>query len=452
MSHSRRESPEDVQKEREASKHRLLDVWASLADRYTRRLDEDDIVDIRTGEIMIDRGFIRKSRKVDFGAIAAPAAEDAVADEYEEEEEEEDEYGLDELDAFADTTDEVDVTEMGLRAKPVPPMTALNFADAEDLRAFLEEEHRRKKLYGSDVEEEEEEDSVQNQESEVVEHEIVNLVSEDELDNWDVDESSVIVLKQDDSDIRSSISNSRTPSTPQAEPETLQMSPRKGNRVSSDRVFVLIPSSTNNSRTPSTPQAEPGTLQKSPRKSNRVSSDHVVVHEQDDSGDMPASTSNSRTPSTPQVEPETLQKSPRKRNRVSSDRVVVLKQDDSDIPSSTSNSRTPSTPQAEPETLQKSPRKGNLVSRTPSTPQAEPETLQKSPRKRNRVSSDRVVVLKQDDSDIFSSTSNSRTLSIPQAEPETLQKSPRKRKRVSSDSDNLSCEDQSPTVFKIPGE
>ena len=360
MSHSRRESPEDVQKEREASKHRLLDVWASLADRYTRRLDEDDIVDIRTGEIMIDRGFIRKSRKVDFGAIAAPAAEDAVADEYEEEEEEEDEYGLDELDAFADTTDEVDVTEMGLRAKPVPPMTALNFADAEDLRAFLEEEHRRKKLYGSDVEEEEE-DSVQNQESEVVEHEIVNLVSEDELDNWDVDESSVIVLKQDDSDIRSSISNSRTPSTPQAEPETLQMSPRKGNRVSSDRVFVLIPSSTNNSRTPSTPQAEPGTLQKSPRKSNRVSSDHVVVHEQDDS-DMPASTSNSRTPSTPQVEPETLQKSPRK---------------------------------------------GNLVSRTPSTPQAEPETLQKSPRK---------------------------------------------RKRVSSDSDNLSCEDQSPTVFKIPGE
>jgi hypothetical protein len=40
--------------ERDPSKHRLLGVWASLADRYTTRLDEDDIIDIRTGEITID--------------------------------------------------------------------------------------------------------------------------------------------------------------------------------------------------------------------------------------------------------------------------------------------------------------------------------------------------------------------------------------------------------------
>ena len=254
MSHSRPPSPADVQKERDASKLRLLGVWASLADRYTRRLDEDDIVDIRTGEIMIDRGFIRKSRKVDFGAIAAPAAGDAIADEGTDEEEE-DEYDLDELDAFADTTDEVDVTEMGLRVKPVPPMTALNSADAEDLRAFLEAERRRKHLCGSDVEDEDE-DADRNQESEVVEHEIVDLVSEDELDNWDVDESSVVVPKQEDSDsIPSSTSNFRTPSitpsipyvlltppkstSPQAKSgqqhETLrESSPRKRKRVSSD--------------------------------------------------------------------------------------------------------------------------------------------------------------------------------------------------------------------------
>ena len=157
MFRSRPASPtEDVQVIREASKHRLLGVWASLADRYTRRLDEDDIVDIRTGEITIDRGFIRKSRKVDFGAIAAPDAEDAIADESEEEED----YDNDELDAFADPPDEVDVRRMGLRVKPVPPMTALNSVDAEDLRSFLDAERRRKHLCGSDAEEEEEEDEV----------------------------------------------------------------------------------------------------------------------------------------------------------------------------------------------------------------------------------------------------------------------------------------------------
>jgi hypothetical protein len=263
MSLSRTQSPADVQKEREASKLRLLDVWSSLAERYSRRLDEDDIVDIRTGEIMIDRGFIRKSRKVDFGAIAAPAAEDAIFDEGTDEEEEDDD--LDELDAFADTTSEVDITgqiEMGLRAKPVPPVSVSDLADAEDLREFLEAERRRKDLCGSDVEDEDDDSpSDQNQEPEVVEHEVVDLVSEDELDNWDVDESSIVypVLKQEEeSDIEfvegpSSTNNVRVRSpsivlltppkkstSPQAETktevqhETLGESSRKRKRVSSD--------------------------------------------------------------------------------------------------------------------------------------------------------------------------------------------------------------------------
>ena len=152
---------------------------------------------------------------------------DAIVDESE------DEYGLDELDAFADATDEVDVTEMGLTVKAVPPMSALNSADAEDLRAFLEAERRRKHFCGSDVEEEEEEeeDAVQNQESKVVEHEVIDLVSADELDNWDVDESSVVVFKQEDSDIPPSSSSFRSPNTRQAKFETLRRNPRK---VSSD--------------------------------------------------------------------------------------------------------------------------------------------------------------------------------------------------------------------------
>ena len=228
--------PADVQKEREASKHRLLDVWSTLAERYTRRLDEDDIVDIRTGKIMIDRGFIRKSRKVDFGAIAAPAAGDATVDEStDEEEEEEEEEGEDhdELDAFADTN------------KLVRPVTALDLADAEDLRAFLEAERRRKDLCGSDVEIEEDAypTTDQNQESEDAEYESVNSVSEDELDNWDVDESSVVypVIKQEDSDIEIvegpfSI-GPQAESTTERQHETLQESSRKRKRVSSETSF-----------------------------------------------------------------------------------------------------------------------------------------------------------------------------------------------------------------------
>jgi hypothetical protein len=164
----------------------------------TQHNSEDDI---RT-EIIMARGFIQKSRKVDFGV----ASGDAIVDENE------DEYDLDELDAFADTTDEI-ITEMGLKTE------------------FLEAERRRKHLCGSDVGEE---DAVQNQESEFVEHEIVDLVSEDELNNWDVDESNVVVLKQNDSHIPSLTSNFRWPSTPEAESETLRRSPRKRNRVSCD--------------------------------------------------------------------------------------------------------------------------------------------------------------------------------------------------------------------------
>lgn len=135
-------SPADVRKERDASKLRLLNVWSSLAERYTRRLDEDDIVDIRTGKITTDRGFIRNSRKINFGTIVAPTSGDVI----DEGTDDEDEYDTDELDAFAHTTS--DITEQ----IEMPPVTALDSADAEDLRAFLEAERKRKDYYGSEVE------------------------------------------------------------------------------------------------------------------------------------------------------------------------------------------------------------------------------------------------------------------------------------------------------------
>ena len=146
------------------------------------------------------RGFIRNTRKV-------TRASTAIFDESE------DEYGVDELDAFADTTDEIDAIEMGLRIKSVPPMAPLNSSDAEPGRKHVQEEK----------------DTVQKEESEVAEHEIVDLVSEDELNIWKVDESNVVVFKREDT---SSTSNLRSPSI-QAESETLRRSPRKKNRVTS---------------------------------------------------------------------------------------------------------------------------------------------------------------------------------------------------------------------------
>ncbi|KAF8967050.1 hypothetical protein BDZ97DRAFT_1917003 [Flammula alnicola] len=150
----RPQTPVDVQKEREASKLRLLEVWASLADRYTRRLDEDDLVDIHTGEITKDNGVLRNSRKFTFGALDAPAAGYTTADEGSDsaEEDEEDEYDLDELDAFADTdadtcgSERDGKCELEAGGKVVPPVTPLDPIDAEDLREFMDAERKRREF------------------------------------------------------------------------------------------------------------------------------------------------------------------------------------------------------------------------------------------------------------------------------------------------------------------
>lgn len=254
-SNSRPHTPVDVHKEREASKSRLLDVWASLAERYTRHIEDDDIVDIMTGEITTDNGVLRNARKLEFGGLGG--AEDVGT---EEEDEEEDEYDLDELDAFEEKEgsdgyelDDEGRPELKAGGKVVPPVTMLNPADAEDLREFMEEEKKRRELCGSDVEEEEVEHDAEEgtedegpgglhdasseygadqeygnddseEEQEVVEDEVdiqqsvftsgytdhlvpIDLTSEDELDNWDADESCIVrpVLKKEESDVDSEV-------------------------------------------------------------------------------------------------------------------------------------------------------------------------------------------------------------------------------------------------------
>ncbi|KLO11472.1 hypothetical protein SCHPADRAFT_998878 [Schizopora paradoxa] len=155
-----------------ASARRVLDIWSSLADKYARGIDEDDIVDIRTGKIIQDSGFLSSSNtEWKFGCFmnlsdeedeeegdANRVAREGIGGEILEEEE-----GPDELDAFANTEDERIPDDEGpldedgdelqrspgmLRVKRLKPMAEPDPDDAADLAEFLEAEQRRKNEFG----------------------------------------------------------------------------------------------------------------------------------------------------------------------------------------------------------------------------------------------------------------------------------------------------------------
>ncbi|KIM43310.1 hypothetical protein M413DRAFT_401292 [Hebeloma cylindrosporum] len=232
---SRIQTPVDIGKEREASVHKLLDHWASLAERYTRRLDEDDIVDLQTGKVTRDYGVLRSSRKCEFGALAAPPTGYLTADEGSDSEDDEDDvYDQDELDAFADTYSDTDAPDLGTQSnlepeeRSVPLVAPLDPADAADLQEFMDAEQRLREMCGSDFGEEKESDlddplpeafddqtegeedqhSIEEGEEYISEDDagdgdangnagkfvlppaIVDWTSEDELDVWEVDETN----------------------------------------------------------------------------------------------------------------------------------------------------------------------------------------------------------------------------------------------------------------------
>ena len=155
----------DVNEARAASTVRMLDVWAQLADRYSRRLDEDDVIDLNTGQIVKDRGVIESIPNTwEFGRFA---------DEHSQNEEEED--SGDELDTLPRTESTVQneveeeqpegtATEvLQNRVRRVRALDLTNADDAEDLKEFLAAEQRRKELCGeddSDEDEDEDEDEL----------------------------------------------------------------------------------------------------------------------------------------------------------------------------------------------------------------------------------------------------------------------------------------------------
>jgi hypothetical protein len=137
---------------------RVLNIWSALAERYNRRLDEDDIVDIRTGEVIKDRGVLNElPKRYNFGDLAekdddpatntdpgSEAADNHVEDE--EDDDNEDEEDAEETDPFppADGL----VTSQITRLAPLRPATSSS--DADDLDEFLKAEAIRRELDGGD--------------------------------------------------------------------------------------------------------------------------------------------------------------------------------------------------------------------------------------------------------------------------------------------------------------
>jgi hypothetical protein len=138
----------DIHEARRASSYRLLDVWSHLAERHSRRLNDDDIIDVFTGEVVRDRGVLRNSfQQYDIGYFADAQAGNNNDDASSE-------GDKDELDVLAEQADiSGELEERERLNRNVPPVQVMDPADAEDLREFLEAERKRKEIWGCEEEE-----------------------------------------------------------------------------------------------------------------------------------------------------------------------------------------------------------------------------------------------------------------------------------------------------------
>ncbi|KAM6494156.1 hypothetical protein JOM56_010517 [Amanita muscaria] len=169
-------------KERQEAMTRLFNVWSSLAEKYSKPLEEDDIVDVLTGDVVKDRGVISSWDRSQQGFFTGRGRSRKSIETREEKEEtkeqgkgqegeetyeeppEREEEEFDELDSFATevgcdlphakevqepTEHHSDVDNTSV-VQPMPHSNFLNFRDDEDLKEFMEAEKRRKDLYGDD--------------------------------------------------------------------------------------------------------------------------------------------------------------------------------------------------------------------------------------------------------------------------------------------------------------
>ena len=144
---SKDRSAEDIYQARFESTMRLKDAWEQLAQRYSRPVDEDDIVDLRDVKLFKDRGVVRSlNAQINFGDISAPnePGNDANSDAGGAHSEDEDDF------------DEIDTLSHGARAqngleaqlRRVKPLRYVDSEDDDDLRDFLEAERRTREEFG----------------------------------------------------------------------------------------------------------------------------------------------------------------------------------------------------------------------------------------------------------------------------------------------------------------
>ncbi|KAJ7043347.1 hypothetical protein C8F04DRAFT_1390163, partial [Mycena alexandri] len=184
-------TPDELYIEREASARRMRDVWDQLAEKYSRRIDEDDIIDLVTGEIVKDRGVLSAETPWKFGRFADESVDDSTGTDEEED----------------DDVDELDLLEspqVEIHRWTVPPVRTVDPADAKDLEEFMEAERRRREVGGESESSEEDTEGAETALDD--ENNATNPMpappasrkveiddSDDELDNWDiVDESNVV--------------------------------------------------------------------------------------------------------------------------------------------------------------------------------------------------------------------------------------------------------------------
>ncbi|KAG6377116.1 hypothetical protein JVT61DRAFT_1167 [Boletus reticuloceps] len=149
-------SSADVNSARRASTLRVLNTWAQLAERYNKRLDEDDIIDLHRYVIIKDRGAVEgASKEYHIGHFTQLDSDQEYPDNDQEQEDSEQDDDENELNALpssdATTDDDAPISKKEL-LRGVPPLSATT--DADDLREFLEAEKRRRELAEDEEDEE----------------------------------------------------------------------------------------------------------------------------------------------------------------------------------------------------------------------------------------------------------------------------------------------------------
>ncbi|KIY46579.1 hypothetical protein FISHEDRAFT_60259 [Fistulina hepatica ATCC 64428] len=247
---------DEVIKARQASVMRMLDVWGQLEARYSRRLDEDDIVDIRTGEVIQDRGVLQMSPRKAFGSLPLHREGENLtnttgsADAEDEDDENEDESaadedvtegGVDEEDDSADS-DELNLVDpvdeqpvLSTIQPPVPEVWRLDPASkvrrldpptAEELEEFMQAENARRCREG-DATEGAAGVSTNGATSQTARAPASESESDDELNDWSVCDASVIYLiPPDDTDESQTDELSNVQDTPSNPAKQLQTPPR----------------------------------------------------------------------------------------------------------------------------------------------------------------------------------------------------------------------------------